>query len=154
MSLPVIRLTKQTDYGIVLLTHMAWEADQLHNATTLAERARLPQPMVAKILKLLARDDLLISFRGVKGGYRLSRPPEEISVADIIRALEGPIALTECIDDGADECSYQSRCQIRGHWLLINRVVQDAFESIKLSELLDSPPRLGVVSRLVPLGTN
>ena len=93
----MIRITKQTDYGIVLLTHLAAHPDRHFNAPELAAEARLPLPMVSKILKLLAREGLLASHRGVKGGYSLARPAEEISMAEIIAALEGPIAITECV---------------------------------------------------------
>ena len=95
----MIRITKQTDYGIVLLTHLAANPERQYTAPELAAEARLPLPMVSKILKLLARDGLLASHRGVKGGYSLARPAEEISMAEIIAALEGPIAITECVSD-------------------------------------------------------
>ncbi|HEV8629360.1 MAG TPA: Rrf2 family transcriptional regulator, partial [Thermoanaerobaculia bacterium] len=90
----MLRITKQTDYGIVLLSLMATEPERQFNAPELAAEAQLPLPTVSKILKLLARDGLLVSHRGVKGGYGLSRPPGAITVAAIIGSLEGPIAIT------------------------------------------------------------
>ena len=111
----MIRITKQTDYGIVLLTQLAATPERPYNAPELAAETRLPLPMVSKILKLLARDGLLISHRGVKGGYSLRAAPAEISVAEIIAALEGPIALTECIDDRATAPTRRSaRCAATG----------------------------------------
>ena len=94
----MIRMTKQTDYGFVLLTRLAAEPERVVNAPDLAAETRLPLPMVSKILKLLARRGLLRSHRGVKGGYALARRPAEIHAAEILRALEGPVALTVCID--------------------------------------------------------
>ena len=111
----MIRITKQTDYGIVLLTHLAAHAERQYNAPELAAEARLPLPMVSKILKLLAREGLLASHRGVKGGYSLARPAEEISMAEIIAALEGPIAITECISVESD-CSHEALCPVRANW--------------------------------------
>jgi Rrf2 family protein len=90
----MLRMTKQTDYGIVLMTHLAQAASGQFSAPELAEALRIPPPMVSKILKLLARDGLLVSHRGVRGGYALARPAAEISVAQVIGALEGSLAMT------------------------------------------------------------
>jgi FeS assembly SUF system regulator len=130
----MIRITKQTDYGIVLLTHLAANSDRQYNAPELAAEARLPLPMVSKILKLLARDGLLASHRGVKGGYSLARPAEEISMAEIIAALEGPIAITECVsvDSG---CSHEALCPASSNWRRINEAVRGALEGITLAEM-------------------
>src|SRR5215207_6380300 len=106
----MIRITKQTDYGIVVLTHLANHAERQYNAPELAAEAHLPLPMVSKILKLLTKDGLLVSHRGVKGGYSLAQHPAEISMASIIAALEGPIAITECID--TSDCSHQPICKV------------------------------------------
>jgi FeS assembly SUF system regulator len=130
----MIRITKQTDYGIVLLTHLAAHPDRPYNAPELSAEARLPLPMVSKILKLLARDGLLTSHRGVKGGYSLSRPPAEISMAEIIASLEGPIAITECISVDSD-CTHEALCPTRGNWQRINQAVRTALEGITLAEM-------------------
>src|SRR5215831_15995615 len=93
----MIRITRLTDYGIVLLTHFARHPERLtRNAPELAAAAHLPLPTVSKILKILAREGLLVPHRGAKGGFSLAKPATDITVAEIISALEGPIALTEC----------------------------------------------------------
>jgi FeS assembly SUF system regulator len=130
----MIRITKQTDYGIVLLTHLAAHPDRPYNAPELSTEARLPLPMVSKILKLLAKEGLLLSHRGVKGGYSLSRPPAAISMAEIVSALEGPIALTECIAIEGD-CSHEALCPTRSNWRRINQAVRAALEGISLAEM-------------------
>jgi FeS assembly SUF system regulator len=130
----MIRITKQTDYGIVLLTHLAAHPEQQFNAPDLAGETHLPLPMVSKILKLLAREGLLTSHRGVKGGYSLARAAEEISMARIIAALEGPIAITECVGVESD-CSHESVCTVRGNWQRINEAVRGALEGITLAEM-------------------
>jgi FeS assembly SUF system regulator len=150
----VLRITKQTDYGIVLLSRMAAEPERLFNAPELAEAAQLPLPTVSKILKLLARDDLLESHRGAKGGYCLMRAPEAITVAEIIFSLEGPIAMTECIDDGPGECQQEGSCPLQANWQLINQAVREALEGISLRQMAGPlGPRLVQLSsrqRLTP----
>jgi FeS assembly SUF system regulator len=145
----MIRITKQTDYGIVLLTHLAAHGERLFNAPDLAGETRLPLPMVSKILKVLARDGLLASHRGVKGGYSLARPAEEIPVSEIIAALEGPIALTECIEVHGD-CPHESLCRVRANWQRINDAVRRALDGITLAEMAQSGTAPG--DGLVTLG--
>jgi FeS assembly SUF system regulator len=129
----MLRVTKVADYGIVVMTHMANHPGQL-NARDIARGACLPLPMVSKILKLLSREGLLVSHRGTKGGYSLGRQPEMITVADIIRALEGPIAVTECTDQIGD-CGLERLCPVRSNWQRINQAIRHALEQITLSEM-------------------
>lgn len=132
----MLRMTKLTDYGMVLLMHMSLQDEgMVFNARDLSETTHLPQPMVSKILKALARGNLLTSHRGVKGGYSLSRAAEEITVADIIAALEGPIALTECISVSPSNCEIEMLCPVRSNWQRINQAVRDALEGISLAEM-------------------
>lgn len=131
----MIRMTKQADYGIVLMTGMARQPERLVNASELAAEAQLPPPTVSKILKLLGRAGLLESHRGAKGGYFLAREAERITVAEIITALEGPIGITECIDDTPGECSQESFCGVRANWQRINDAIRQALENITLAEM-------------------
>ncbi len=132
----MIRIAKLTDYGIVLLTHFAAEPGQtIHTARDLAARTHLPLPTVSKILKALSRSGLLVSHRGVSGGYSLARRPEEISVAQVIAALEGPIALTECSPDAHGLCTLESMCPVQSNWRRINRAVLEALERLRLSDM-------------------
>jgi FeS assembly SUF system regulator len=131
----MIRLTKQTDYGIVLLTNMAKDPGRvMHNARDLGAEAGIPLPMTSKILKRLARVGLLVSHRGVKGGYSLARDPDAITVAQIIDALEGPIAITECTE-AASDCQVEACCPVRSNWHKINEAVLHALEGITLAEM-------------------
>lgn len=143
----MLRMTKSADYGIVLLTHMAGEADRIFNAPELAQGARLPHPTVSKILKILAREGILASHRGAKGGYSLARTPREISVDQIIEALDGPIGITECIDEAPGECGQEPICPVRGNWQRINEAIRDALSGITLAEMTSAAP-----DRLVQLG--
>jgi FeS assembly SUF system regulator len=144
----MIRITKQTDYGIVLLTHLAAQPERQLNAPELAAETQLPLPMVSKILKILVREGLLVSHRGVKGGYSLGRLPEEITMAEIISSLEGPIAITECIEVSSD-CSHEQLCPVRSNWQRINEAVRGALEGITLAEMAGP---LAPVRKLVTLG--
>ena len=143
----MIRMTKQADYGIVLLTRMASEAERQFTSGELAEETQLPAPTVSKILKILARQDLLASHRGVKGGYFLARGTEAITMAEIIGALDGPIAITECIDDTPGECSQEPSCAVRGNWQRINEAIRQALDGISLAEM--APP---ATQELVTIG--
>jgi FeS assembly SUF system regulator len=132
----MIRMTKLTDYGIVLLTHIARHPERLtRNAPELAAATRLPLPTVSKILKILAREKLLVPHRGAKGGFSLARTPEEITVADVINALEGPIALTECSAHGPERCGIETSCPVSSNWQRINRAVREALAGITLAEM-------------------
>jgi FeS assembly SUF system regulator len=148
----MIRLGRLTDYGIVLMAHLASAGDGPHAARDIAAATELPLPAVSKLLKSLARQGLLTSARGAKGGYQLARPAEQITVPQMIAALEGPIALTDCnLHEGA--CSQEPRCHVRTPWQRINRAVHDALSRIRLADLasLDAP---GEVVPLASLGVD
>jgi FeS assembly SUF system regulator len=136
----MFRISRLTDYGIVLLAHLAREEDGApHNARELAAQSKLPLPVVSKILKHLTHQGLLVSHRGAKGGYGLARPPRHISVSEIIAALEGPIALTECTL-GPGHCDQESVCALRSPWQRINQVIGDALGRLTLAELAHPLP--------------
>ena len=136
----MIRITREADYGILLMTILAQANGQPRSAATLAEQRRLPLPMVSKILKTLARAGLLISQRGAQGGYSLARASAEISAADIISALDGPIAITECLTDAHDGCSRQDYCEVSSHWPRINHAIYTALQSISLEAMSRPDP--------------
>ncbi|HWM89511.1 MAG TPA: SUF system Fe-S cluster assembly regulator [Thermoanaerobaculia bacterium] len=146
----MIRITKQTDYGVVLLTHLAAQPDRQVNAPELAAETQLPLPMVSKILKLLVREGVLLSHRGVKGGYSLARLPGEVTMAEIITALEGPIAITECVEVSSG-CSHEQLCPVRSNWHRINAAVRGALEGITLADMA-SP--LAPARKLVTIGAD
>jgi len=131
----VIRLSRLADYGVVLACQMAANADRCHNAFDLAAATGLPAPTVSKLLAALARAGVLMSQRGAKGGYRLARAPEAITAADIVSAVDGPIALTVCIEHGAGACDVESLCPTRSGWHRINDAVRDAMKSVSLADL-------------------
>lgn len=145
----MIRLSKLADYGIVIMTTMASRPGVQHNAAEIAAASHIPQPMASKILKSLARAGILRSQRGAWGGYELARRPEEISVAEIIAALDGPIALTACIEDGPGGCDIEALCPARANWQRINDAIRGALDGIRLSEMVQAvPPAFTAGARL------
>jgi FeS assembly SUF system regulator len=146
----MLRLTKQTDYAIVLLAVMACEPDGTSfSARDLSEAAAVPLPMTSKILKLLAREGLLASRRGVNGGYALARPAHQMSLADILGSLEGGVALTQCAEHpsaGNGTCAIESLCPISGIWRTINGALIQTLEGITVAQLAGSLPRRRVTA--------
>ena len=131
----MLRISKLTDYATVILSYMARNTAQMHAAGQISGVTGIALPTVSKILKLLVRSNVLSSTRGPKGGYVLAHAPEHISVARIISALEGPIALTECsISD--DHCEQSFTCEIRGNWGLINNAIRAALDSVTLADMI------------------
>ena len=143
----MLRMSKLTDYGIVLMSYLATKTDEQHSAHTLADAVRVPLPTVRKVLKSLSQSGLLRSERGVQGGYSLERIPQKISVAEIIAAIEGPIALTECVSS-EHHCEQESHCSIQTNWTQINNAVFHALDEVKLSDMLVPKP---VISDTSPI---
>jgi len=140
----MLRIGKLTDYATVIMAELARCGGACWSAAQVAEVTRLEPPTVAKVCKMLARAGLIDSVRGVNGGYRLPRAPEKVSVAAIIRAMEGPIALTECaLEPGL--CAREHDCRLKGNWQRIGETVERALESLTLADL--AAPR-GVAIRL------
>jgi FeS assembly SUF system regulator len=130
----MLKLGKLTDYGTVVMTALAAAPGELRNAQDLAGQTHLRAPTVSKLLKQLAHGGLVESVRGVHGGYRLARAPESITVADIVAALEGPIALTQCAVHGGG-CAIEPHCGVRSNWRLINTAIRRALESVTLAQM-------------------
>jgi FeS assembly SUF system regulator len=126
---------KLTDYGIVLMSYLATNRHEQHSAHAIADAVKVPLPTVRKVLKSLSHGGLLQSERGVAGGYSLSRMPEQISVAEIITAIEGPIALTECVSSES-HCEQETHCAVQTNWTRINNAVFHALDEVKLSDML------------------
>jgi FeS assembly SUF system regulator len=135
----MLRISKLTDYGTVILVHLASQEDgKLRPASDVAALTHLALPTVQKVLKKLANTGLVESARGSDGGYRLARPPEQISAAEILDALEGPFAITECSDDDS-QCELENECQVGSAWQKISKAIRAAMDEIKLSDLSNPP---------------
>lgn len=138
----MLRLSKLTDYATVILSYMAKDKSRIHGALEIAEATGIAQPTASKILKILVKAQVVVSTRGAKGGYALAKAPEKITVASVISALEGPIALTEC-SASHKGCDQAVGCRIQGNWHLINQRVSQALESVTVADMIlpSKPPQ-------------
>lgn len=148
----MFKLSKLTDYATVILSHIAKDdINRVHGAFEVVEATGIAQPTVSKVLKTLVKAQVLVSVRGAKGGYRLARAPEKITVAAVISALEGPLALTECTVSHKG-CEQALGCQIQGNWHSINQKIWQTLESITLADMIlpsQSPQEVTIpISRL------
>lgn len=130
----MLRMSKLADYGTVVMAAMARDPETVHSAASLAAKLHIGAPTVAKILKILAREGLVVALRGAHGGYRLPGAPSEISVARIIRAMDGPIGMTEC-STIPGLCSQEKGCTIRANWMRVNEIVLGVLQGITLEQL-------------------
>ena len=131
----VLRISKLTDYGTVLLAQLAADQASVRSAADVASATGIALPTVSKLLKLLARAGLVTSTRGSNGGYTLARDASQISAADVIDALEGPVSITEC--SGTDSrCEHEGVCNVGGAWQNINVAIRNALQEVSLRDLL------------------
>ena len=129
----MLRISKLTDYAIVMMVELTRKGETL-SAHALADRVHIEVPTASKVLKLLAGAGLLQSYRGANGGYRVNRPADRISVAEVIAAIEGPIAMTECsVEPGL--CHQEDNCNLRGNWQRLSVAVSRALEKVSLAEM-------------------
>lgn len=155
----MFRLNKLTDYGLVVMQYLGSRPKAaLHTTRELVAATQLPPATVVKILKALLDHKLLISYRGIKGGYALARPPSEISLAEVVEALEGPIGFTECAT-APGYCGLEGICGVQRNSHVISRALQQTLEGITVSDLATSlrlgtrAPSHGHVLTAITLGT-
>jgi len=133
-----MRLSSLADYAVVMLCVCARHCGHSRiNAAQLATETRLPLPTVQKLVSRLSTAGLLRSVRGLGGGFTLARPPSSISLAEIVEAVEGPIAMTTCVDHNRDDCALDHHCAVKPHWPVVNEAVRGALASVSLSSLVN-----------------
>lgn len=145
----MFRLNKLTDYAVVILSHMARHQTQ-HSTSVLASDTNVNEPTVAKVLKDLVKAGLVTSTRGAAGGYKLKGAPEEINIRQVIEAIEGPIALADCVEGHATGCAAMS-CGMRGNWEQVNEVIVTALENVKLIDMMRAPEKIQEKQKLVQI---
>ena len=131
----MIKLSKLTDYAVVILAQMTQEKGALLSASTLSGRTGLPEPTVSKILKSLGKSGIIDSVRGASGGYRIDKTAENVPVAAIIAAMEGPIALTACVENSEEICALQGICAMNGRWNPVNKALRSALDNVTLADM-------------------
>ena len=142
----MLRLSKLTDYAVVVLTRLARDGaaaplGPVQNALSIAGETGIAEPTVAKVLKLLAQAGLVEGVRGPRGGYRLTRPMASMPLSDVIVAIDGPIALTACVDGGTGMCEAEGICPVRGRWDPVNEAIRRTLSGITLADLAPPPRR-------------
>ncbi len=137
-----MRLSSLADYAVVMMSAAARHCGGIArlNATLLAEETGVPLPTVQKLVSRLSAAGLIESTRGTGGGFRLSRPPAMISLADIIEAVEGPIALTSCVDGASQDCCVEQTCKVKPHWNAVNGAIRGALAGVSLASLSAQAP--------------
>ena len=133
----MIRLNRLTDYAIVILGQMSQDVGRVRTAGALAEATGVPVPTVSKIMKTMGSARLVTPHRGAKGGYSLDVPASDVTVTEIVQALEGPIALTACVDGAEDACEVENLCPMRGNWNRVNDAIRSALDGVTLADMLD-----------------
>lgn len=133
----MLRLNRMTDYAIVILGQMAQDIGRVRTAPALSDVTSVPLPSVSKILKTLSQAGLVTAHRGAKGGYSLDRLASEVTMTEVIQALEGPIALTACVDGAEDSCDVQHSCFMRGNWNRVNSAIHAALDAVTLADMMD-----------------
>lgn len=146
----MLRVSRLTDYATVVMTCIAAHPATVLSTGQIADETHLEIPTVSKLLKALAHASLVESFRGVNGGYRLARPASDISLAEIVEALEGPIGMTEC--SAADgQCDREARCGVRHSWQRINDVLNHTLRGVSLAEMLPAASKRQSGPKMQPL---
>lgn len=134
-----MRLSSMADYAVVTMAAAARHCGGARvSATQIAEETGLPAPTVQKLVSRLTAAGLLRSSRGVGGGLKLARPAAAITLADIVEAVEGPIALTACIEHGRHDCTLESACMVRPHWPIVNEALRGALAQVPLTRLAET----------------
>jgi FeS assembly SUF system regulator len=143
----MLRIGKLTDYAMLIMSQMARQPDLLMSATFLADGLRLTPPTASKILKMLSDAGLVNSVRGAEGGYRLARPAVSITVADVITAMEGEVAMTECCES-INLCAIESACTMRENWRKINKMVQTLLARFTIIDMIEPLTLTGSIQGL------
>jgi FeS assembly SUF system regulator len=150
----MLRISKLADYATIIMVYCGRHPEQSFNAHVIADATNVSRPTVSKILKLLGKANLLISQRGTKGGYQLAKKPEQITMAEVIAAIDGRISLTEC-NHGQTHCELLSNCATQSSWQVINKAVFDALSQVSLAHMINAqfetkihiaPPRFKVTT--------
>lgn len=140
----MFKVNKLTDYATVMLIAIA-RSDMVRSSQHISENTGIPLPTVAKLMKSLNRAGLVTSQRGATGGYALGKVPAEITLADVIQAVEGPIALTACADTSDEHCGIESICPVQGRWNRVNSAVRAALSDVTLADMVADVNAFGIV---------
>lgn len=132
----MLKLGKLTDYAVAVTVQLYREGEAAsRSASQLADKTGLPEPTVAKVLKKLSQEKIVDSVRGASGGYRLASSGHALSICHVIEAMDGPIAITSCIDENDDSCSTGSQCPVKGKWTPVNQAIRQALLAVTIADM-------------------
>lgn len=135
----MLRLTKKTEYGIIAMKYIISRDEQVTGTTVsaaeIARKLHIPRGILGKVLQQLAKNGLIDSYQGVAGGYALAKAPRDITLNEIVNAIEGPVSVVECITDEGEECSLLEFCNIQSPILAIQQNLTNYFKNISLADL-------------------
>jgi FeS assembly SUF system regulator len=132
----MIRLSKLSDYAVVVLEALARDPSRVVSAGDISAETKIPEPTVSKVLKAMSGVALVTSSRGVSGGYQLAKPAATISVQEIVTAIEGPVALTACVEENDQPCALELHCALSGRWDTVNKAIAQTLSSISLAQMM------------------
>jgi FeS assembly SUF system regulator len=144
----MIKVSRLADYAVVVLATLSAPQEEWMTASAVSVKTRLPEPTVAKVLKLLAKAELATSLRGAAGGYKAAHTAKDISIADIVKAVDGPISLTACVEGSNEPCGYACSCPVKGRWDKVNLAIRTALEEVSLADMISntaSPAQAGAL---------
>jgi FeS assembly SUF system regulator len=145
----MLQINKLTDYATIILSFLAVTPEKIASAATLAQETHLAAATVSKLLKILAQYGLVHSFRGVDGGYKLARSAKEMTLADVLLAMEGQLAITECC--AANQCVLDSLCRVKENWQLINKKIAAALASVTIHDMIRPLARHTIALQGIPI---
>lgn len=145
----MLRISKLTDYATVIMSFLALDPLGVFSATRIAKEVYLSNPTVSKILKILSEAGLVKSFRGIGGGYQLARSTKEITVAEVVSAIEGSLAMTECC--ATNSCALDSWCAIKENWQIINKIILEALGRVTLHDMTHSLKKHPLALKGIPI---
>lgn len=147
----MLRLSRMTDYAVVVLNHLATQIGRNQNTADVAVATGLPAPTVSKLLHRLTEAAIVVAERGRYGGYRLAHSPEDVRLSDILAAFEGQIALTDCLDSAGNACEHETRCAVAGRWNVVSLAISRVLNDLTLADVMTPaapPPAAAPVSNL------
>lgn len=146
----MLKINKLTDYATVIMSFLALNPQGVFSATHISKAIHLSVPTVSKLLKILSEAKLVKSFRGTGGGYQLARSTKEITVADVVSAIEGQLAMTQCCESD-NLCARHSLCAIKDNWQIINKIILDALGKVSLHDMTRSLSEHELTLRGIPI---
>ncbi len=146
----MLQISKLTDYAFIILSHMAFDKERVISAAWIAQKTHVSLPTVSKLLKILAEKGLVISFRGQGGGYQLAKNATDLTVADIVAAIEGKLGMTECCTS-ENACALDSHCTIKENWQIVNKMIHSVLAGLTLHDMIRPLARNAMALRGIPV---